>query len=117
MGCPGDDERSVTLSGDSTTHNITGLEEDSSYIITLRASNAAGSVDVNVAVMTLEAGITVVVFYVNGFKKHMLCVCSSIWFSWACECIWSHIFVRHCSVGGGGLYPKQRKRNRLLSEN
>lgn len=56
MGCPVEREGNETLSGDTTSYNITGLEEDSSYRITLSAINSAGSVNVSVAEMTLEDG-------------------------------------------------------------
>ena len=47
----------TTIIDGSTSYNITGLEEDSSYIITVTATNAAGSaVSVPVTAMTGEAG-------------------------------------------------------------
>ena len=48
---------SYTNSG-STRYDVTGLEEDSSYTITVTATNVAGSSAVSDAVtaMTLEAG-------------------------------------------------------------
>ena len=52
-------EGSTTLTDDSTlSYIIMGLEEDSSYSITVTATNVAGSsaVSVAVAAMTLEAG-------------------------------------------------------------
>ena len=73
MGCPGEDEGNETLTGDPTSHNVTGLEEDSSYIITLWASNAAGSVDVGVAVMTLEAGMYCCCF-LTSIETHVVCM-------------------------------------------
>ena len=56
--CPDEDEGSTTVSGGSTSYDIMGLEEDSSYSITVTASNAAGSSAVSntVTAMTLEAG-------------------------------------------------------------
>ena len=54
--CPDDeDEDSDTMITD-TSYDITGLEEDSSYSITVRAINDAGSSEVTVTEMTLEAG-------------------------------------------------------------
>ena len=58
VGCPDEDKGSMTLSGDSTSYNITGLEEDSTYFITLAASNRAGSNNVSDVEMTFEAGTT-----------------------------------------------------------
>ena len=41
--CPDEDEGSATITDGSTSYTITGLEEDSSYTITVTATNAAGS--------------------------------------------------------------------------
>ena len=56
--CPDEDEGSISLTDGSTSYDIMGLEEDSSYSITVTASNAAGSSAVSntVTAMTLEAG-------------------------------------------------------------
>ena len=56
--CPDEDTDSTTISGGSaTSHTIPGLEEDSTYTITVTASNTAGSSEVSITVtaMTLEA--------------------------------------------------------------
>jgi len=42
-GCPDEDEGSGTITDSSTSYTITRLEEDSIYIITVTATNAAGS--------------------------------------------------------------------------
>ena len=60
-GCSGrSDINSVTISitDGSTSYDIMGLEEDSSYTITVTASNSAGSSAVSntVTAMSLEAG-------------------------------------------------------------
>ena len=58
-GCSGgSDMDSTTITGGSTSYDIMGLEEDSSYTITVTASNSAGSSAVsNTATeMTMEAG-------------------------------------------------------------
>ena len=56
-GCPDEDEGSATITDGSTSYNITGLEEDSSYIITVTATNVAGSVVSDpVTGMTEQAG-------------------------------------------------------------
>ena len=52
--CPDVDGGSDTIT--DTSYEITGLEEDSSYSITVRAINTAGSSEVSVPAMTLEAG-------------------------------------------------------------
>ena len=54
--CPNVDEDSATITGGSTSYTIPGLEEDSSYTITVTATNAAGSaVSVPVSGVTAEA--------------------------------------------------------------
>ena len=58
-GCSGgSDMDSTTITDGSTSYDIMELEEDSSYIITVTASNSAGSSAVSntVTAMTLEAG-------------------------------------------------------------
>ena len=54
--CP--DEDSISLTDGATSYDIVGLEEGSSYSITVTASNAAGSSAVSntVTATTLEAG-------------------------------------------------------------
>ena len=55
IGCP--DEDSGTATG-NIVGEITGLQEDSSYSITVRAINDAGnSSEITVTAMTLEAGM------------------------------------------------------------
>ena len=55
--CPDEDEGSTTIADGSTSYTITGLEEDSSYTITVTATNAAGSaVSDQVFEITLTAG-------------------------------------------------------------
>ena len=58
-GCSGgSDMDSTTITDDSTSYDITELEEDSTYSITVTASNSAGSSEVSntVTAMTMEAG-------------------------------------------------------------
>ena len=54
--CSDEDEDSATIT--DTSYDITGLEEDSTYSITVRASNTAGSSEDSntITAMTLEAG-------------------------------------------------------------
>ena len=55
--CTDVDENSATISGSSTSHTISGLQEDSNYTITVTATNTAGSaVNVPVTAVTGEAG-------------------------------------------------------------
>ena len=69
--CPDEDEDSISLTDGSTSYDIMGLEEDSSYSITVTASNAAGSAVSNtVTAMTLQAGeIEVVTLLVMSILK------------------------------------------------
>ena len=56
--CPDEDEDSISLTDGSNSYDIMGLEEDSSYSITVTASNPAGSTVSNtVTAMTQEAGL------------------------------------------------------------
>ena len=69
-GCSGgSDMDSTTITGGSTSYVIRGLEEDSSYTITVTASNSAGSSEDTVTAVTLEAG-----------KRQLL-------FNWSQDCI------------------------------
>ena len=56
--CSDEDEGSTTITDGSTNYKIMGLEEDSSYGLTVTAANAAGSsaVSETVTAMTEEAG-------------------------------------------------------------
>ena len=56
--CPDEDDDNIVLTDGSTIYDIMGLEEDSSYSITVTARNVAGSSAVSNAVtaMTQEAG-------------------------------------------------------------
>ena len=57
--CSDEDEGNATITDSSTSYDIMGLEEDSSYTIIVTATNIAGSRSVSDAVtaMTLEAGV------------------------------------------------------------
>ena len=80
--CPDEDEDSISLTDGSTSYDITGLEEDSSYSITVTASNAAGSSSVSntVTTMTREAGEMISYYRCNNclssdyFLSSMCCV-------------------------------------------
>ena len=58
VGCSDEDEGSTTITDGSTSYEIMGLEEDSSYSLTVTAANAAGSSEVSetVTAMIEEAG-------------------------------------------------------------
>ena len=55
VGCPHADDEGSDIISTSNSYHIVGLEEDSGYIITVRAFNAEG-IRNTVTVMTLEAG-------------------------------------------------------------
>ena len=58
--CPDEDEDSMSITDGSTSYMITGLEEDSSYTITVEAMNSIGMATSNTATgMTQEAGMSV----------------------------------------------------------
>ena len=62
--CPGVDMDSVNITDGSTSYNITGLEEDSNYTITVTATNAAGNAVSNpISGTTREAGERLSVWY------------------------------------------------------
>ena len=55
--CPDEDEGNATITSGSTSHTIMEVEEDSSYTITVIASNVAGSaVSESVSGVTKQAG-------------------------------------------------------------
>ena len=57
VGCSDEDQDSTTITDGSSSYTISGLEEDSSYIINMIASNTAGSVMSDILTeMTPEAG-------------------------------------------------------------
>ena len=75
-GCSGgSDMDSTTITDGSTSYDITELEEDSTYFITVTASNSAGSSAVSntVTVMTMEAGEIVIA------SSHVLLKCMTIY--------------------------------------
>ena len=54
--CPDEDEGSMSITDGSTSYMITGLEEDSSYSITVEAMNSIGMATSNTTTgMTQEA--------------------------------------------------------------
>ena len=62
--CPDADEGSSIITNGYTSYTITGVQEDSTYTITVTATNAAGSaVSVPVTGMTGKAGEGLVIWY------------------------------------------------------
>ena len=80
--CPDEDEGSISITDGSTSYMITGLEEDSSYRITVEAMNSIGMVTSNTTTgMTQEAGkqqvfvsthqvVRNTVTYISSFSTH-----------------------------------------------
>ena len=65
--CPDEDEGSTTITGDSTSHTIVGLEVDSTYTITVTAINAAGSsISESVSGVTNEIGRILYIIIFNN---------------------------------------------------
>ena len=113
-GCSGgSDVNNITITDSSNSYDIMGLEENSNYIITLRASNYAGGCAADsVTAFTSETGeINHIYYFMLCLSSTFSSICSSIF----CECVQFYRHQHHCSVGGSGLYPPQRKHNRLLS--
>ena len=76
--CPDEDEGSATITDGSTSYTITRLEEDSSYTITVTATNAAGS-----AVSDPVNAKTKIIGDFNSFLYsvlllHVTCSCSAV---------------------------------------
>ena len=67
----------MITNGGTNQYNITGLQEDSTYNITIRTENAAGKSALSeVAVITLQAGMTII-WYSRGNILYSLY--SSFW--------------------------------------
>lgn len=83
--CSEEDVGSTTISSDFTSYNITGLEEDSNYTITVAATNVAGSATSDaVTGITGEAAPSAPPTSVLAFDV----TCSSISVQWgAVDCI------------------------------
>ena len=57
--CPDEDEGSTTITDGSSDYTITGLEEDSTYKVTVRAMYSIGITNREENPTTLEAGGTI----------------------------------------------------------
>ena len=85
-GCPFTGTESLTQVVLTTSYEIMGLEEDSSYLITVTASNLAGSSEGTATAMTLEAGERLII--ILPLKSiAIILLYSSICSSHFCECI------------------------------
>ena len=84
--CSYEDEGSTTIMNGSTSYDniIMDREQDSSYFITVKATNYAGSSLVTVPAMTLEAGKS---YWSYRIEVNEVFTTSSICCSHFCECI------------------------------
>ena len=93
--CSDEDEDSATITDGSASYDITGLEEGSSYSITVRASNTADNRYSNtVTAMTLTTGDTTNVVDILCCLNSMCSSIRSSHFNHCRECIYKH----HCPV-------------------
>ena len=84
VGCSDEDQDSTTITDGSTSYTISGLEEDSSYIINMTASTVGGSVMSDILTeMTPEAGerlplqaalqFKLVVYFPSSIRTSLFC--------------------------------------------
>ena len=88
----GDGARSsTTITDGSTSYTITGLEEDSSYTITVTATNAAGSApSYRVTIVTEEAGKLCTTMHIHSHNVLILQAKRNIYLiSISCSVMWS----------------------------
>ena len=115
VGCSDEDQDITTITDGSSSYTISGLEEDSSYIINnITASNTAGSgcVSNSMTVVTEEAGerLSLLVVLVYGPLSHS-CICPSLF----CDSDWCDLLHHQCPVGECAMYPSEWRHHRLLS--
>ena len=99
--CSNEDEDSATIT--DTSYDIPDLEEDSSYSITVRASNTAGSSEDSdgVNAITLEAGERDTCIATD--IGHVLLKCLSIQLHLLPHLLWPHPVIHHpASLSSGG---------------
>ena len=114
--CSDVNEGSESLSGGSMTmYDIPQLEEDSTYSITVTATNTLGSeMSVAISANTLTAGkywdtgSSDIECFSVSFSSHC---CSRISDNTVCD-----LLHHHCPVGDGAMYPSEWTHHWLLSE-
>ena len=113
--CSDEDEGNTTITDGPTSYNVTGLEEDSNYTVTVLAINSIGNANSNtVTGMTVEAGKKIDTKQYN-YIMYITILYSRYCCSYICGNIVKHIFQHHCPVGPSKLYRTQWRHNRLLS--
>ena len=71
--CPDEDEGSTTITDRSTNYTIEGLEEDSTYMVTVTAVYSIGNVNSNLTIVTtLEAGTYCNCMGITEFRRMFL---------------------------------------------
>ena len=95
-----------TTPGDATEFTVSGLEEYSTYTITVRAVNRVGiSGPTTVKVTTLKAGtvdtLSLKAAINAGFVTflHTICLCSANWISSECQEHYSYLLRSHSPLG------------------
>ena len=74
--CSNEDEGSTTITDGSTSYDITGLEEDSRYTVSVMAMNSIGSANSNMVMrITMEAGKQLTPNYVIRYHPIRYPVC------------------------------------------
>ena len=118
--CPDEDQDSTTImDGSMTTYNITGLEEDSEYSVTVTASNTVGSSAVSNTItdMTMEAGeeftlsahFICVEYTLNDSFLQLLLLLPLVCDSDKCD-----LLLHHSPVGDGTMYPSEWRHHWIL---
>ena len=98
--CPGDEvENSTTMNGTLTNFTISDLRSDSSYSITVTASNAAGNSTSNV--LTVHTPVMGKVCVANG-ENLILGFYSSLCPSLFCESLSGELYYHLSPVGTSG---------------
>ena len=90
--CPDEDEGNTTLAGGFTGYNITGLEEDSNYTVTVTATNVVGNstTNNNIIPTTMEDGIATCIIILS--VANLNCYHRSIEPSYTRQlCCWQHV--------------------------
>ena len=109
------DQGSETITDGSTNFVIVGLEEDSSYSITVTASNSIGNeVSESITGETMTAGevlkilTTIVIVVADNHSS----ICPSLF----CDGDWYNLNHHHCPVGASAMCLSEWSHHWLLSE-
>ena len=115
--CFTDSDDITGIAASETMYNLTDLEEDTEYSITVTALlSDGGTAEDNITATTMATGRYICHVTSHTCPNIEYLTYSSICCSHFCECICSDLLQHHCPVGGSGLHPPQWRHNRLLSE-